>query len=283
MNDTNMTANAHARTVAGFGDEWTRFDQSGLDAEARQKIFDEYFSLFPRALLNPSSTGADFGVGSGRWARVIAPKVEKLICVDASGEALNVARHNLRDLANCEFIHSTLDAMPIAPASLDFAYTLGVLHHIPDTAAAMKACVATLKPGAPLLAYLYYRFDNKPRWYAWLWRLSELGRRAVSRMPNGLRYLTSQLIAFTIYWPFARFARLAERLGFGVGNFPLAYYRTKPFYVMRTDALDRFGTQLEQRFTRAEIGRMMESCGLRDIKFGDSAPYWCALGWKAET
>jgi ubiquinone/menaquinone biosynthesis C-methylase UbiE len=281
MNDTNMTANAHASTVAGFGDEWERFDQSDLDAEARQKNFDEYFSIFPHELLNPSSTGADFGVGSGRWAMLVAPRVGKLICVDASGEALNVARRNLKDCANCEFIHSTLDAMPVAPGSLDFAYVLGVLHHIPDTAAAMKACVATLKPAAPLLVYVYYRFDNKPRWYAWLWRLSDVGRRAVSRMPHGLRYLISQLIAFTVYWPLARFARLAERLGLRVDNFPLAYYRAKPFYTMRTDALDRFGTQLEQRFSQAEIRVMMESCGLRDIRFRDSAPYWCALGWKA--
>jgi ubiquinone/menaquinone biosynthesis C-methylase UbiE len=282
MNDRNMTANAHERTVAGFGDEWTRFDQSGLDARARQKSFDEFFALFPRDLLNGTSTGADFGVGSGRWAMIVAPKVGKLICVDASSEALEVARRNLRGSANCEFIHSTLDAMPISPSSLDFAYVLGVLHHIPDTEAAMKACVATLKPGAPLLVYLYYRFDNKPKWYAWLWKLSEIGRRAVSRLPHSLRYLSSQIIAFTVYWPLARLARLAERAGMKVNNFPLAYYRAKPFYVMRTDALDRFGTQLEQRFTQPEIRRMMEACGLRNIRFGDSAPYWCALGWKGD-
>ncbi len=283
MTESDVTANAHANTVAGFGDEWTRFDQSELDADARQRILNEYFSVFPEEVLNPSSKGADFGVGSGRWAMAIAPKVRKLICVDASGDALDVARRNLQDLPNCEFVHSTIDGMPIAPASLDFAYSLGVLHHIPDTRAAMKACVATLKPGAPLLVYLYYRFDNKPRWYGWLWRLSEVGRRIISRLPHGLRYLSSQLIAVMVYWPFARLARVAERLGLNVGSFPLSYYRAKPFYVMRTDALDRFGTQLEQRFTKAEIRAMMESCGLRDIRFSDSAPYWCAVGWRAET
>ena len=280
MSETEVTANAHADTVAGFGDEWTRFDQSELDAEARQKIFDDYFSILPGEVLNKSATGADFGVGSGRWAMVIAPRVGKLICVDASAEALAVARRNLQDAPNCEFINSSIDEMPIAPASLDFAYSLGVLHHIPDTKAAMKACTATLKPGAPFLVYLYYRFDNRPRWYSWLWRLSEVGRSAVSRMPHGLRYPSSQFIALTIYWPLARLARAAEWLGLNVGSFPLAYYRAKPFYVMRTDALDRFGTQLEQRYTRSEIRAMMESCGLRDIRFSDGAPYWCAVGWK---
>jgi 2-polyprenyl-3-methyl-5-hydroxy-6-metoxy-1,4-benzoquinol methylase len=32
---------------------------------------------------------------------------------------------------------------------------LGVLHHIPDTAAAMRDCVRKLKLGAPFLFYLY--------------------------------------------------------------------------------------------------------------------------------
>ena len=49
---------------------------------------------------------------------------------------------------------------------------------------------------------------------------------------------------------------------------------------MRTDALDRFGTQLEQRFTRNEIKNMMEKAGLENIKFSDSKPYWVAVGFK---
>jgi len=49
---------------------------------------------------------------------------------------------------------------------------------------------------------------------------------------------------------------------------------------MRTDALDRFGTRLEQRFTRVQIEKMLEQAGLVDITFSDIAPYWCALGIK---
>jgi hypothetical protein len=62
---------------------------------------------------------------------------------------------------------------------------------------------------------------------------------------------------------------------------PLAYYRDRSFYVMRNDALDRFGTRLEQRFTRTEIDAMMRAAGLQDIEFSDDFPYWCALGYRA--
>lgn len=283
MNQAIGDKNAHEETVAGFGDEWRRFDQSALRPEERNAIWAEYFGIFPEDYLDDEKRGADFGVGSGRWAAVIAPKVKELICVDASDEALEVAKANLLGCGSCTFVHRTINDSGIEPESLDFAYSLGVLHHIPDTRQAMQACVDSLKPGAPFLVYLYYRFDNKPRWYAKLWAVTEVARRIVSRTPHGLRYAVSQVIAVAVYWPLARFARLAELVGLGIGNFPLTYYRTKSLYVMRTDALDRFGTQLEQRFTKSEIEEMMLGCGLKNIAFSDHTPFWCALGWKRES
>ena len=49
---------------------------------------------------------------------------------------------------------------------------------------------------------------------------------------------------------------------------------------MRTDALDRFGTQLELRYTKKEITIMMKKSELKDIVFSDSNPFWCAVGIK---
>tara|TARA_A100001011_G_scaffold295387_1_gene307685 strand:+ start:125 stop:295 length:171 start_codon:yes stop_codon:yes gene_type:complete len=50
---------------------------------------------------------------------------------------------------------------------------------------------------------------------------------------------------------------------------------------MRTDALDRFGTRLEQRFTRNEIKNMMQNAGLENIEFSNSKPFWVAVGNKS--
>lgn len=50
---------------------------------------------------------------------------------------------------------------------------------------------------------------------------------------------------------------------------------------MRTDSLDRFGTRLEHRFTRAEIEKMMLESGLENIRFSDQVPYWVACGTRA--
>lgn len=272
--------NMDRATVSGFGDEWRRFDQKELSEPARRQIFEDYFGGFPWHELSKNAVGADIGSGSGRWAQVVAPRVGHLALVDASSQALDVAGKNLTGMSNVSYHHASVGSLPFDDGSLDFAYSLGVLHHVPDTAAAIKAVSQKLKPGAPFLVYLYYAFDNRGRGYRLLWHMSEGIRRLVSRLPFAGRYVASQVLAVVVYWPLARAARLLDRFGLLPGGWPLAYYGDKPFYVLRTDALDRFGTRLEQRFSRAEIRAMLIDAGFVDISFSDRPPYWCAVAYK---
>jgi len=181
---------------------------------------------------------------------------------------------------NVVFEQASVDAMRVPDESLDFAYSLGVLHHVPDAARAVSDVAAKLKPGAPFLVYLYYAFDNRPFWYRWLWRVADAARRAIARLPHGTRYVVTQVIAAVCYWPLARLARGLERTHALPANWPLAYYRDKSFYVMRNDARDRFGTALEHRFTRRQIKAMLANAGFTEITFSDRPPYWCASGVK---
>ncbi len=277
----NGVNNIDARTVSGFGDEWTRFTQAELDQSQKQQIFDDYFRIFPWHLLLPNGgTGADIGCGSGRWAMVVAPRVAMLHLLDASREALEVAKNNLKGIGNVQFHHASVGDIPLADESLDFAYSLGVLHHVPDTQRAVEAIARKLRSGAPFLLYLYYAFDNRPIWYRLLWKMTNRVRLLVSKLPYLLKYFVTQLIAVGVYWPLARMAKLLDLIGCLPNSWPLSYYRDKSFYTIRTDAFDRFGTSLEKRFSRNEILEMMGKAGFEKIRFSDSAPYWCAVGIK---
>lgn len=275
--------NRDEAVVSGFGDEWSRFDQSELRSEDQLRAFSAYFSVFPWDQLPEAAIGMDIGCGSGRWAAVASERVGTLICVDASTEAVEVARRNLADRPNCEVLVASVDDLPVSPASMDFAYSLGVLHHVPDTAAAIKSCAEILKPGAPLLLYLYYSFENRPRWFRGVWRASDLVRRAVSQSPFPVRNAVANVMAAGVYWPLARTSAVAARFGRNVEAMPLSIYRHMSFYVMRTDARDRFGTQLESRFSRAQITEMMLAAGLDHITFSEEMPHWCVVGIKSES
>lgn len=279
---TTGPANVDREVVRDFGREWERFDQSELSREERAALFNEYFAIFPWAAIPDDAVGFDAGCGTGRWALLIAPRVGHVHCVDPS-KAISVAAKNLAQVPNCSMHRATVDDMPFADGSMDFGYSLGVLHHVPDTARAIAACAKKLKPGAPFLVYLYYAFDNRPIWFRALWRLSDVLRITISRLPLPLKLLFSEAAACAVYWPLARTARWLERAGVDVRNFPLSAYRNRSFYTMRTDALDRFGTRLERRFTRQQIAGMMELAGLERIEIGTTQPFWCALGYKSDT
>lgn len=275
-------ANIDRDVAEGFGHEWSTFRQNDaeLSSADRDAIFLSYFSIFPWNELPSNPTGIDVGCGSGRWSMKVAPLVGHLHLLDASEVALSVARENLAEATNVSFHHASVGNIPLDDNSLDFAFSLGVLHHVPDTAAAICAIASKLKAGAPLLVYLYYSLDNRPWWYRAIWHLSNGFRVVISQLPPKLRLFFSQAIAVVVYWPFARFAAVVEWAGLSPTSIPLESYRHRRFYVMRTDAYDRFCTRLEQRFSRQQIERMLTSAGFDNIRFSENVPYWCAVGRK---
>jgi ubiquinone/menaquinone biosynthesis C-methylase UbiE len=274
--------NIDPKVAAGFGHEWSTFrqDDNEFSRKDREEIFQTYFAIFPWKDLPREAVGIDVGCGSGRWSTMVAPRVGQLHLLDASREALTVAEQNLAGQRNVTFHLASVDDIPLPDSSLDFAFSLGVLHHVPYTMAAIQSVAAKLKAGAPFLIYLYYALENRPWWYRAIWRLSNGFRVLISHLPPRTRLVVSQIIALVIYLPLARLAAVVERFGLSPGSIPLAAYRHRSFYVMRTDAYDRFCTRLEQRFTRKQIDQMLTNAGFDKIRFSDHAPFWCAVGTK---
>jgi len=120
--------------------------------EERIATFEADFEVFPWDDLPKDATGFDLGCGSGRWAAQVAPRVGTLHCVDPS-DAIDVARRNLANEHNVVFHRRTAGEMPFAAESMDFGYSLGVLHHVEDTDGALRTAVRALKPVVPLLVY----------------------------------------------------------------------------------------------------------------------------------
>ena len=83
--------------------------------------------------LAANAVGFDLGCGSGRSAKMMTPpRVGKLHLIDPS-DAIEVARRNLKNSDNCELYRAAVEEIPLADGLQDFGYSLGVLHHIPDT------------------------------------------------------------------------------------------------------------------------------------------------------
>lgn len=270
--------NFDAATVESFGEEWEKFGKftdEEIDNAGRQ-----YFDIVTPAMLHNKATVLDLGCGTGRWTKYIAPRAGFVEALDPS-KAVYSAAELLKGLPNVRITQAGVDNIPFPDHSFDFAFSLGVLHHIPDTAAALEKVVKKVKPGGYCLIYLYYSLDNRGPLHKTLFFLSNILRQGISKMPSGIKSFVCDVLAVLVYMPFVLLSRLLRLFG---GNFfrkvPLSYYHDKSFHIIRNDALDRFGTPLEQRFSRVQIKAMMEKAGLGEVVFSENEPYWHAVGKK---
>jgi len=271
--------NIDIKTVEDFGEEWSQYNQSISDEELKI-AWDQYFGIFPFEEISRDSEGFDMGCGSGRWAKFLADKVQLLNCIDPSEKALKVARKKLKSFSNINYYQASANDSVLKENSQDFGYSLGVLHHIPDTIEGIKACSKLLKKNAPFLLYCYYNFENRPYFYKPLWKLSDYLRQILSPLSFRKKVFIASILAYFIYFPLARFALVCEKIGINVSHFPLTDYRRKSFYFMKTDALDRFGTRMEKRFSKDEIRSMLIEAGFKDIRFSENEPFWVSISRK---
>ncbi|MEP4533565.1 MAG: class I SAM-dependent methyltransferase [Cyclobacteriaceae bacterium] len=277
--DDNPT-NIDRTTVKSFGEEWGKFDQFS-DQELEQ-IGDDYFDIVTDQHANLTSIALDVGCGSGRWSKYLSNKVRFIEAIDPS-DAVIPASGLLAQNKNVRVTQASADNIPFADNSFDFVFSLGVLHHIPDTQMALHHCISKLKPGGHLLIYLYYNLDNRSFFYKLIFKISHLFRRGICLLPGFIKRLICDLIAFLVYFPLSRFALLLRRIGVkGWSSVPLSYYHDKSLNILRNDALDRFGTPLEQRFSKVQIREMLESEGMNNIIFSEKAPYWHVISQKPE-
>ena len=192
---------------------------------------------------------------------------------------IKVAKKNLNKNKNIKFIKSSIKNIKLVSGSQDFGYCLGVLHHTENTQENLNKCTSLLRKNAPFLVYLYYKFDNRNFLYLLIWKFSDYARKIISQLPEILKNLMSDLLALIIYYPLAKISFFLDKINLNVKNIPLSYYRNLSFYTMRTDARDRFGTNLEKRYTKKQVENMLKKAGLYKIKFSKKAPYWCAVGF----
>ncbi len=264
--------------IDSFGHEWAAFDYIETETtEALNAQFKAYCSPIDLSQFNPKiSVVADFGAGSGRWTTRLLPFFSYVYALEPSEGASMVLKNKFAQEAKIEVLQETVGANSIPLESLDLAISLGVLHHIPDTGLAIKDVSSRIKPGGTFLCYLYYNLENKPFHYKAIFKVVNIVRYVVSSLPHGIKRVVTSAIAATVYWPLARLSKVLEKIGINTSNIPLHHYAEMPFVMLANDSLDRFGTSLEQRFTRDQITEMLRAADfdIATLKFSDIEPYW---------
>lgn len=285
MNLHKKDENLDQKVVDGFGYEWKTFSYTdGNVADSLDYQFIQYSAPINLSKLTiEQGVPADFGAGSGRWTERILPYFSKIYAVEPSARAIEVLEKKFKDERKVIVLAESIGLNSLSENSLDFAMSLGVLHHIPDTQQALKDISKKIKPEGYFLCYLYYDLENKSLPYKSLFLISSFFRKLISKFPQILKEIVSNIIAVCVYLPFAKISLLIGTLGKDASSIPLHHYADMPFLVMRNDALDRFGTSLEHRFSKAQIRDFLveSNFDIETLKFSDREPFWCFAVQKA--
>ncbi len=78
--------------------------------------------------------------------------------IDFSSTALGLARERFElQGVTGNFVEGSITALPFPGASFDLVYSMGVIHHIPDTEAVVSEFHRVLRPGGRAIVMVYHR------------------------------------------------------------------------------------------------------------------------------
>lgn len=259
------------RTRRSFGYQWTTF-------HTMVEAFREGFLTYVHPLgpeFFAGKLGLDAGCGFGRHVYYAAEFGAEVVGVDFS-EAIEAARENTAACKRVHLVQGDIYRLPFREASFDFAYSLGVLHHLPDPEAGFRALVPLVKPGGAVFIWVYS--TARPVVNAAVEAVRAVSRRLPLRALHAL-----SLAAAAVDWGgFIGPYRMARRLS-GLG--PLAeraaparirLYARYPFQVSVADWFDRLAAPRRHYYAAEELAGWASRAGLTDVRITPTGKY----GWR---
>lgn len=262
------------RTAESFGFEWRTFH--ALRPEWERNFLDYMRPHRPSDLAG--KVVLDAGSGSGRHSYYAAKYGAQVVALDI-GDAIDVTRENTRDVGSVLAVQGDIEAPPLREASFDLVYSLGVIHHLTDPGAAMRALVNLVRPGGEVRVYVYSDLREN-RLKRFLLPAVTALRQLTVRLPHRALYGLSfpiTAVAWLLFVVPARMLRRSRRTRAFAEALPLAAYVDYPFGVAVNDQFDRFSAPLERRYAREEVMEMLRRAGLEDVR-SYSHYGWVAYG-----
>jgi arsenite methyltransferase len=156
-----MRDRGQEQTADSFGYKWTRQPAWGARGEGEDVIWGmwrEMFGFGPDLLqsLMTGKTVLDAGCGSGVALRLFASWPSAIAAADIS-EAVDACKAQFAGNDRITFVQADLNALPFRESSFDVVWSSGVLHHTPDTFAALRSVARHARIGGHVVFYVYVK------------------------------------------------------------------------------------------------------------------------------
>lgn len=209
-----------------FGAAWKEFPR--LDQRYRQQFFDWIHPVGPDFV--KGKVVLEAGCGKGRHAGYLAEAGAKAVFAVDIGDAVEVAYQNVGRMPGVHVIKSDICHLPFND-SIDFAFSVGVLHHMENPLEGFSELVRCLKPKGAVCVWVYGRESN-----GWLVHFVNPARLAItSRLPAAPLKVLAALMAIPVFLAAKLVAAPWKRLHEALPLFPRLFYGEYLSYISRFD------------------------------------------------
>ena len=258
------------RTIKDFGKQWLRYsDNKGYYGSL--ELFSDILSPFLKTEDLKNCKVAEIGSGAGRIVNMLLESgVQHVIALEPS-DAFAVLVRNIRNSERVTCLKITGDRLP-AYGDLDYIFSIGVLHHIPDPKPVVEAAFKALHPGG----------------HFWVWLYGKEGNEFYLTFIKPLRFLTKHLphfvlasLVWMIYYPLLIYIHLCHRFKLPLSEYLLSILEKMSPEKRRLVIYDQLNPAYAKYYTKSEAMKLLFDGGFINVRIHHRHGYsWTLIGTK---
>jgi SAM-dependent methyltransferase len=258
------------RTIKDFGKQWIQYsDNKGFYGSL--DLFSDIIFPFLKPEEIKGCKVADIGSGTGRIVNMLLEAGAKHIIAIEPSDSFEVLRRNIIEQGKVTCLKITGDQLP-AYGDLNYVFSIGVLHHIPDPASVAHAAFKALRPGGHFLVWLYGKEGN---------RLYLALIRPLRGLTKCLPHLILASLVEIMYWPLVLYIKLCRWLALPLRRYMLSVLNRMSPEKRRLIIYDQLNPAYAKYYTREEAIKLLEDGGFIDVRIHHRHGYsWTVVGTK---
>lgn len=258
------------RTIKDFGKQWLRYSDNEGYYGSLELFSDTLFPfLKPEDLKNCKV--AEIGSGAGRIVNMLIESGVKHIVAIEPSDAFAVLVRNIRISEKVTCLKTTGDQLPVY-GDLDYVFSIGVLHHIPDPKPVVEAVFKALRPEGQFLVWLYGKEGNE----FYLTFINPM-RRITKHLPH----FALVGLVWMIYWPLVFYIALCRRFPLPLKKYLLSIFAKMSSEKRRLIIYDQLNPDYAKYYTKYEAEKLLLDGGFTNVRAHHRHGYsWTVIGTK---
>ena len=259
-----------SKSINDFGRQWSIYrDNEGYYGSL--ELFEDILHPFLKPAEMEDSKVAEIGSGSGRIVNMLLRAGAKHVIAVEPSDAFEVLCNNIEKRERVTLLKIAGDQLP-AYGNLDYVFSIGVLHHIPDPTPVVNAAFKALRPGGHFLVWLYGKEGNR----LYLALIRPL-RGLTKRLPH---FMLASLVEI-IYWPLVLYIKFCYSLPLPLRDYMLSVLEKMSPAKRRLIIYDQLNPSYAKYYTREEAEKLLIDGNFENIQIHHRHGYsWTVIGTK---